>query len=129
MNLLRRLILLTSLFLGGCLTAIASHDNTARARLGQTASLGLVRVTPLQVIEDSRCVQGVQCVWAGQVRVRASVESPGGEHERTLTLDQPQQIGGGTLLLEAVTPRRKAESPIPPRDYTFTLHYTVPSSR
>ena len=122
-------LMLAPLLLGGCLSAIAANENTSRVRLNQVASLGLVQVTPLQVIEDSRCPRDVQCTWAGQVRLRASVAAPSGEHQRTLTLGQPQAIGGGTLVLQDVTPRPTAEAPIAPQDYSFVLHYTVPSAR
>lgn len=122
-------LMLAPLLLGGCLSAMAANENTSRVRLNQVASLGLVRVTPLQVIEDSRCPKDVQCVWAGQLRLRASVATPSGEHSRTLILGQPQAIGGGALLLRNVTPRPAAGAAIDPRDYSFVLHYTVPSAR
>jgi hypothetical protein len=125
----RALVLVAPLLLGGCLSAMASSQDTSRVRLGQTASVGLVHVTPRQVIEDSRCARGTQCVWAGQLRVRSTIDTPGGQHERTLTLGKPEQIGGGTLLLQAVTPAPVADQPIPPRDYSFTFHYTMPSAR
>lgn len=117
------------LALGGCLSAIAANERTTRVRLDQVANLGLVRVTPLQVIEDSRCPANVQCVQAGQVRLRASVAGPSGEHLRTITLGEPQSIGGGTLLLQKVTPQPKAEGRIEPGSYSFVLYYRVPSAR
>ena len=123
------LALVPLLLLGGCLSAMAASKNTSRVRLNQVASLGLVHVTPLQVIEDSRCPRGVQCVWAGQVRLRTSITTPSGEHERALTMGQPQSIGGGTLVLQEVTPQQTAGTPIAPGDYSFVFHYTVPSVR
>jgi hypothetical protein len=117
------------LLLGGCLSAMAANENTSRVRLNQVASLGQVRVTPLQVIEDSRCPSDVQCVWAGQLRLRASVATPSGEHLRVLTLGQPQAIGGGALVLQDVTPQPDAEAPTAAGDYSFVLHYTIPSAR
>lgn len=125
----RLFLMLVPLSLGGCLSAIAANENTTRVRIGQNANLGLVRVTPLQVIEDSRCPAGVQCVQAGQVRLRAIVSTPTGQHQRTLTLGRPQSIGGGTLVLQEVAPRPVAEGRIAPRDYSFVLYYQVPSAR
>jgi len=122
-------VLLLPLLLGGCLSAMAPNQNTARVRLGDTAALGVIRVVPLQVVEDSRCPQGTQCVWAGRLRLRASVEPPYQAHERTLILGEPQQVSGGTLLLEEATPYPRPDRPIPPGDYTFVLRYTMPSPR
>ncbi len=118
--------LLAPVLLSGCLTAMASSDNTVRARIGQTARLGLISVTPLQVIEDSRCARGTQCVWAGQLRVRARVEQPSGEHMRTLILGRPENISGGALMLQDAFPRPAADAPIQTRDYSFVLQYTMP---
>ena len=123
----RLLLLAPALLLAGCLSAIAANESVSRVRLNQVAGLGQVRLVPLQVLEDSRCPQGVQCVWAGQVRVRVSVSTPLGEHLRTVTAGQPEQIGGGTLLLETVTPRAAEGVTIPRSDYSFVFRYTVPS--
>ena len=121
--------LLFPLLLGGCLSAMAPNQSTARVRIGQTAALGILRVVPLQVVEDSRCPAETQCVWAGRLRLRASVEPPYAAHERTIVLGEAQQVSGGTLLLEEVTPYPRADRPIPPGDYTFVLRYTMPSPR
>ena len=125
----RFLVLLAPLLLGGCLAPIAPNDRTSRVRLGQVAGLGQVRVVPQQILEDSRCPSGAQCPWAGQLRVRALVDTPLGDHLRTLTLGEPERIGGGTLLLESVTPRATPGASIPARDYSFTFRYIVPSTR
>jgi len=127
--LLRLPLVLLAFALGGCLSAIASNESTTRVRLGQIANLGLVRVTPLQVIEDSRCAPGAQCEQPGQVRIRAAVSTPNGEHRRTLTLGRPQPVGGGILLLREVQPRPVAEGRIPRGNYSFVLYYQVPSAR
>jgi hypothetical protein len=127
--LLRLPLVLLAFALSGCLSAIASNESTTRVRLGQIANLGIVRVTPLQVIEDSRCAAGAQCEQPGQVRIRATVGTPNGEHRRTLTLGRPQAIGGGILLLREVQPRPVAKGRIPRGDYSFVLYYQVPSAR
>ena len=58
--------------------------------LRQPGQAGPVVATPMTGVEDSRCPRKVQCIQAGQVRVRASVRTPSGEHQRTLTLGQPR---------------------------------------
>ena len=68
------LALIPVLLLGGCLSAIAQSEDSARVRIGQTASVGLVHVTPIQVIEDSRCPINARCVWAGRTRLSVKID-------------------------------------------------------
>jgi hypothetical protein len=88
---------------------------TVVARLGQTVRLADVRVTPLQVIEDSRCPRLVACVWRGRLRLTAAV---GGAR---VTLDDgiPVTVRGGHLLLVDAEPLSQRGEKIPPRAYRF----------
>jgi len=95
------------------------------AGLGQAAEVNGLRLRPLDVLEDSRCPARVQCVWAGQVRIRVAVGTPGGgeisRHE--LTLGKPEIIHGGALTLVHVEPA-KGTLPSMERDaYRFTFTY------
>jgi hypothetical protein len=118
---------LCSVALTGCAHGLAPSDDTERTlRLGQAGDMGLVTVKPLQVIEDSRCAKGVQCVWAGRLRLRAEIEPPVAGHERTLTLGEEQEILGGTLLLAEATPWPSAGQPTDPQQYRFVLRYRMP---
>ncbi len=72
------------------------------ASLGQTVHVRNLPVTPLRVLEDSRCPKDARCLWAGRVRLSVRV----GRTVRELTLGQPIPIGRGTLELAAVVPER-----------------------
>lgn len=67
--------------------------------LGRSAYADGPVVTPLKVIEDSRCPADVQCVWAGRLIVRTRVA--GGAWARTLDLElgKPQAVADGALTL------------------------------
>ena len=120
-------LLATTLALAGCVHGHAPSDDSERTlRIGQAGDFGLVIVRPLQVIEDSRCPAGVQCIWAGQVRVRAEIQPPAGGHERTLVLGEEQSIAGGQLLLREVRPAPASGQPIDPDAYRLVLHYRMP---
>lgn len=41
--------------------------------LGETVVLGDVSITFEKVVEDSRCPEGVQCVWAGNAKIQVKV--------------------------------------------------------
>ena len=46
-----------------------------KTRLNESAGGLGIRVTPLEILEDSRCASDVVCIQAGTVRLRASVQS------------------------------------------------------
>lgn len=103
----------------------AAEDTSglAWARIGQTVNPGGPTVTPLRLVEDSRCPQGVQCVWAGRVVVNATISTPTMKLTRDLVLGQPFPVADGTLTLAEVQPvRGKADAPAP-ADYRFGFRF------
>ena len=96
------------------------------AGLGQAAEVNGLRLRPLEVLEDSRCPARVQCVWAGQVRLRVAVGSPaGGEISRhELTLGKPEVVHGGALTLVNVEPAKGTLTSLEREAYRFTFIYT-----
>jgi hypothetical protein len=121
-------LLLAALPLAGCATLLGSGQASVhRLALGETGDFGPVNLTPIYVDEDSRCPTGVQCIWAGRVRVKVLVEPAGADHAVIATLGQPLGVDGGTLLIEQVTPQRTSTAQIPPSHYAFTLRYTPAS--
>ena len=122
------LLLLAPLALAGCVTPgtpAPSPDASglAFARLGETVTVGGLRVTPLALIEDSRCPQGVQCVWAGRVRISATISTPTMKLTRELTLGEPFPVADGTLTLAEVRPVRVKDAGIAPADYRFGFRF------
>ena len=122
------LILLAPLAFAGCVTTQASVPSAGEtasiyARIGETVVLGGSRVTPLVLIEDSRCPQGVQCVWAGRVRISATISTPSAKFNRELTFGEPIGVADGTLMLAAVEPGKRKEVPIRSSDYRFGLRF------
>jgi hypothetical protein len=92
----------------------------ATARIGQTVLVHGVAVTPLRVLEDSRCPKGVGCVWAGRVRLSARI----GRTVREMTLGQPVTVPGGVLKLAAVLPENTVDSGrIAPAAYRFGFRF------
>jgi len=122
---------LTFLALAACVTVYPPDEapassGVATAGFGQTARVGPLRVTPLALLEDSRCPALVKCVWAGQVRITARVKSDRGERTVELVSNRPVAAGSGMLVLENVGPPRAAPGQMPPRSaYRFTFRYTA----
>lgn len=101
------------LLLAADLTAVPAPG---LVRLGHAQRVGRYRVTPVAVVEDSRCPMNARCVWAGRVVVRATVSDG---HRRTvsrLTLGEPAATG---IILDSVTPERMARGPRAPLRYRF----------
>jgi hypothetical protein len=114
--LLAPMLLLTS---GAQAQPLRSPRDLVYARLGESVRLGGVRVTPLRVLEDSRCPTDASCVWAGRVRIAVRIGSSA--HE--LTLGQPLPMLGGVLQLTNVLPARKRDRTIAPRAYRFGFRF------
>lgn len=120
----RRFILaaIACLALSGCAATTATATE-GPARLGQTVHVDGPRVTPLRVIEDSRCPMNARCVWAGRVVLRVKVQGGAWQRELDLTLGEPVPVADGTLILTAVTPDRRTDQPIRSRDYRFAFTF------
>jgi hypothetical protein len=93
-------------------------------RLNETVQMLDVRVTPLEVLEDSRCPIDATCVWAGRVRVRVAVSGMG---EQVMQIGRPVIVPGGQRLeLVAVAPPNWSRPPVgvdpnAPKRFAFRL--------
>ncbi|MDE2437480.1 MAG: hypothetical protein KGM49_14585 [Sphingomonadales bacterium] len=113
------LVLLAPLALSGCIIYHNRADGVTRLRIDESGTVDGPRVTPLKVVEDSRCPVGTQCVWAGQVKLKVRIETGKGSEERDLTLNTPEQVADGKLTLIEVSPVKKANDTIYPDEYRF----------
>ncbi|WP_454797025.1 hypothetical protein [Novosphingobium lindaniclasticum] len=95
----------------------------AYTRIGETIHVDGPRVTPLALLEDSRCAVGTQCVWAGRLRVRVRVDLGSGPREVEMTLGQPIQIADGQLELLDALPAPVAGTRPAPFAYQFGFRF------
>ena len=81
----------------------------------------------LEEVQDSRCPDGVACIWAGEAKVILSAQDGDEDqpHRLTLTLDDQQKsvgyTGKNTIQLFGVNPFPKAEKPTAREDYVVQL--------
>ncbi|MCC7436620.1 hypothetical protein IT402_01965 [Candidatus Nomurabacteria bacterium] len=69
-----------------------------------------IKVTPLELVEDSRCPKGVQCIWAGTVKVKIEITNKNGQSSQgVLTLDEEREIAGIKVTLTEVLPEKTQE--------------------
>src|SRR5688572_13039984 len=119
-----RLFVLAPLTLAGCATAptaMQANDGIARAGLNQRVYVDGRYVTPLAVVEDSRCPVGSQCASAGRTRVMVRIDLGSRSEYRELCSDKPLQVADGTLALVEVTPARTDETQ--PGSYRFGMRF------
>ncbi len=103
-------------------SAAETAASSRTAGIGATARVGSVAVTPLAVLEDSRCPRDVTCIWAGRVRIRARIEADGRSFEAEMELGKPiASAGGEEVVLASVSPERTASAAIQADDYRFTF--------
>ena len=144
---LRLIALMFALFLDGCSTPHSPPPYYPAAQYGTAVALDrsvwlfepYSWITPLEVLEDSRCPSNVQCVWAGQVRILARVtkdNKPDRDYivstdpyeilsfEQEFTVGKPIFLFGGEITLRGVTPpsARQGEK-IALEDYRFTFSF------
>ena len=110
--------------LAACATAGTQENPGCRTMecvaIGESQTAGAIVVTPLEVIEDSRCPVDAQCVWAGRVRVTSQLQL--GHEVITVELDssQPLHIDAGMLSIAEIAPDASTKgSPISPKHYRF----------
>jgi hypothetical protein len=116
--------LTTAALAGGCATMPEpSHDGIARARLDEPVYVDGPAVTPLEVLEDSRCPSGVQCVWAGQLRLKVRFHLGARDELLELTLGKPVHVADGNLELIEALPNPVAGEPIKPASYRFGFRF------
>lgn len=70
-----------------------------------------VAITPLAVVEDSRCPVDVFCIQAGRLVITAQIDHPGGSTTRTLTLGATMLAASGTILFAEAEERRVGSDP------------------
>ena len=105
--------------LTSCVTYHLRDDGIARARFGETITVSGTQITPVKMLEDSRCPQGVQCVWAGRVRISATIKSGSTSDTRELTLSEPISVADRQLTMVEVYPDPRKDRTVYPEEYRF----------
>jgi hypothetical protein len=90
----------------------------------RTAAKSKLRIKFISLIEDSRCPIGVDCIWAGNAKIRVQVvgERSTKVFEMNSTLGPKGDIlDGWAIMLEELTPVPRANRKTNPKNYTATF--------
>lgn len=96
-------------------------------RVGQAALVrpGGLKVTFERVVEDSRCPEGVNCIWAGNARVAVGLSGAGGRPtpvELNTNVEPRQQSHlRYEVRLLGLSPRPKEGERVDEKSYVVTL--------
>ena len=96
-------------------------------KIGESITVGELRLTFRSVENDSRCPTDVACVWAGDGEIALKIEQAGNAAVAALhtTLDPKKTDWDGyTIALVGLTPERKANTGISTADYRAEILVT-----
>ncbi len=99
--------------------------------IDEQAKVEEIQITLVSVLEDSRCPQGVLCIWEGAVKVIVNVQK-GKENlgdvtlvsSKTIQYDEEATVLGYTIRLVDVQPPAQESIKIPPEEYVTTFIIT-----
>lgn len=110
---MKTLILIFIAILAAASPAFAQSDHrlTVRTREQKIAFRGELKLEFVSVLEDSRCPADVQCIWAGNARVKVRVTDWRGAVKlfelNTTAGPKGDQFGGFAINLVGLTPEPK----------------------
>ncbi len=105
--------------------SLKNGETGLEAGIGKGANSLGVKITPLEVLEDSRCPLDVVCIQAGTVRVRARIENESGSVIEIFKLQSPVITEMATIEMVKVTPESRSQRVITPLDYRFLFKVSV----
>ncbi len=124
-----------SLFLIFIFTVIFGSFQIARAQTNQDVKLRInkqkavysndLTVKFVSVLEDSRCPEGTDCIWAGNAKLQLKLKQKNGEWEtfelNTNLEKQEIEFGGYSVKITELTPTPKENAEIDRNSYVATF--------
>ncbi len=123
--------LLTLLF--GIFLTVDAKTGEVKLRVAQekTAPGTAIKIKFMKVVEDSRCPEGVNCIWAGVAKIKIQLRKtgkPAKEFElNTNQMDKSITFEGHTIKLVALTPYPKSGTATNSAAYSAILTITKAS--
>lgn len=124
-----RLLAAAAVLAAGCATSPGATDRRAalgedfRLPRGESAEVDGLSIRFAQVVEDSRCPLGVQCVRAGEAKIQLALRAGGQRRTAVLATEgaQPREadFAGYEVRLVTLDPPRRRNDPAPA--YVATL--------
>ncbi len=96
-------------FVSAATQVFAKHEKKVSVQVGKSAteSHSKVKVEFVEMIEDSRCPKGVDCVWAGNAKIKIKVTKGGKSQTIELNsgmVNKDNTFAGYEFTIEKLTP-------------------------
>lgn len=119
------LLFLTFVF-GMSHTAFAQDKQEFRPGQQRTFTAAKLKVKFISVLEDSRCPADVDCVWAGNAKVKIQVTDMTSGVTKIMEINTTtgatgDTIGRHSIRLTSLTPAKRTGKPIKAKDYRATI--------
>lgn len=92
------------------------------AKLGETVTVDGVSITPISIIEESRCPTDVQCIQAGAITIKAKLVRGNNIQEMSLKLDTPTSFDTKVVTLNDAIPKPNTKVTLKDSDYRFSFN-------
>ena len=114
-------------FLFGCSsTTEESRSFTVKAKVNKVSKVENTLSIYIKSVSDSRCPQGTECFWAGEVRVYLDLRDSGNSMDTCLVLSSQPKVQFMNYSVELIDvapyPNLNNQSP---SDYIFTFQVSV----
>lgn len=96
-------------------------SGTVTLKVNEQGSVFGITLTPLEILEDSRCPIDVQCIQAGTLRVLVRIETPDNTSEQELAFNEVVKTEVSEITLVQVNPITDSASSIDSSEYTLTF--------
>lgn len=110
------------------MTAFAQKPEslTLGAGVQKTAKKSRLKIKFIEVVEDSRCPVGVDCIWAGNAKVKVKIIGARSSKEfefNTNSGPKGDTFDGWSIVIDELTPAPHANKPLDPKSYKakFTI--------
>lgn len=110
------------------------RDTTVTLQFGDSGPVNSdLRISFVDLVEDSRCPTSVTCVWQGNGAVRIEITTDRGTQSVTLNtaggvgFPRDAVVSGYSFTLVQLDPQRQTTDPIPRQQYRATIRVTPAS--
>lgn len=120
--------LLFAVLAAGAMPAFAKLSDSVEVQINKEVTVaGGLKIAFIELVEDSRCPTDVNCIWAGNAKIKVRVTKNGRSKVLeldTLTRGMTPSYGNYQLKLKELTPKPRSNIRINRNGYVATIEVT-----
>lgn len=116
--------ILFTVFIAGALPAYAKQSADVKVQMNKHVTTNGLKIEFVELVEDSRCPTDVECVWAGNAKIKVRVTKSGKSQLLDLeiaTQGTKPNFGNYRLRLKALSPELRSNVRINRNGYVATI--------